>query len=264
MKNKSNDELLKLERLLKKKEFRIVEYTLTEEEKNSIDVLLINRANRLLGRSFHDSFNISICKYKRIPTPTEFMLSQFKDLKKNFASEKFRKNRNIYFKLTSAVEREIKNRILRAYKSMVIELHTVLQLNILYPSLKVKRNTELDFLGVDIQLYDKRYKSFYNIHITSNTDKGLDNLIKKEGRRLTFKYDNKNVFARPTWGLNNKKAYVGRDFTNHLIFRYDTPKLNDNSFRGVNGYQLFTEEYISRKINFKRNRIKVQHNESRA
>lgn len=235
-----------LEFWLRQKEYNIPKIHLTKEEIKQEDYRMMEQNNRILGRSFNDTFNIWFQKWGRIPTPQEFIAMQLKDVKKNYSVPEWKRNYHIKFKWTPAVEKGIKQRILRSYISFINELHTELMIKNLYPKIKIDRGTELDFAGIDIQAKDLKSGVVHKIHITKNSQYAIDFLFKKEGKKLEFKKVEGQVWSKPTWEKINHPIYRGRNFKGHVFLLYDS--FPSYSTRIVNGYPLFTQAYVKNRL----------------
>ena len=106
--------------------------------------------------------------------------------KKNHLHLRKKKLKN-YLKWTPIVEKGIKQRLLRSYKSFINELHTELMIKELYPTYDIIRNDELDYSGIDLLVRDRKNNIDHKIHITKNSDYAIDFLFRKEGKELEFK-----------------------------------------------------------------------------
>lgn len=235
-----------LEFWLRQKEYSIPKIVMTKEEISQEDYKMMERNNRILGRSFGDTFSIWFSKWGRIPTPQEFIAMQLKDVKKNYSVPAWKRNYHVKFKWTPAVEKGIKQRILRSYISFINELHTELMIKQLYPKVKISRNTELDFAGIDILAKDLKSGVTHKIHITKNSPYAIEFLFKKEGKKLNFKQVEGKVWGRPNWGKVNHAIYKDRDFKGHVFLLYDS--YPSYSTRVVNGYSLFTQAYVKNRL----------------
>ncbi len=178
-----------LNRLLNRVEFKIKEYKLTEEEKKNPVIQQAYANTKMTGRMFSHTFDKWIKKYNRVPTPKEFLAMQYTDFKKNIDRPNFAEKYGIHLPITPLLEKAIKNRILRGYKSLMIEIHTQLQLMDLYPSCKVISNDDLDMAGVDIVLRNTKNGKQVFIHVTSWTGLGAECLLEKGNRKLSFKQE---------------------------------------------------------------------------
>lgn len=235
-----------LERWLRLKEYSIPAIKMTKAERNDTEYEKMENNNRILGRSFHHSFEKWYKKYKRIPTPQEFVAMQMQDIRKNYANEGWKRKYKINFQWTPIVEKGIKQRLLRSYKSFINELHTELMIKELYPTYGVIRNDELDYSGIDLLVRDRKNNIDHKIHITKNSDYAIGFLFKKEGKELKFRGYGSNLFARPTWKRINNSLCSQRDFTGHTFLLY-TDDPND-AVKVINGYPLFRESHIKMKI----------------
>ena len=100
-----------LERWLGLKEYSIPAIRMTKAETNDTEYEKMENNNRILGRSFHHSFERWYKKYKRIPTPQEFVAMQMQDIRKNYANEGWKRKYKINFQWTPIVEKGIKQRL---------------------------------------------------------------------------------------------------------------------------------------------------------
>lgn len=241
-----NLSVVKLEYWLKQKEYKIPEIKMTMEELKDSDYVEMEKNNRILGRSFHHTFEKWFRKWGRIPTPQEFIAMQMQDVKKNFSNEGWKKNHKINFGLTPVVEKGIKQRLLRSYISFINELHTELLIQEEFPNLIIKRNDELDFAGIDLLVIDKKNQIEHKIHITKNSECAIDFLFKKEGKRLEFRGYISNVWAVPKWKKVNHGIYRERNFAGHTFLLYGAR--SNAETRIINGYPLFRKEYVVNKI----------------
>ena len=252
----------RLEGYLRLKEYRIPEIKLTSQDINEENFKKMEQANRIMGRNFHHAFEIWYKQFKRIPTPQEFLVLQLQDLKNNMKNPSWRAKNYANFEFTPAVEKGIKHRILRSYKSFIIELHTVLAVQEIFPDLKVITNAELDFAGVDLLVKDHKNKIEHSIHITKASEYAIDFLFKKEGRSLTFRGYGSKLYARPKWTNINHCIYKHRDFTGHTFLLYYTQGQYE-IMQYINGYPLFRMEYIKYKLDVN-TAIKCRHREGLA
>lgn len=237
---------IQLEGWLRLKEYSIPAWKVTYSEQKDSEYIKMEKNNRVLGRSFHHSFEKWYKQYKRIPTPQEFVALQMKDVRKNYNNEGWRKKYKINFQWTPIVEKGIKCRLLRSYKSFINELHTELMIKDLYPKCDIIRDDELDFSGVDLLVRDRKNKIDHNIHITKNSDYAIDFLFKKEGKELEFRGYKSKLYAKPRWKKVNHSLYCDRDFTGHTFLFYSE---NESEYvKKINGYPLFKESYIKMKI----------------
>lgn len=243
--------LVGLNRLLNRVEFRIKEYKLTEEEKNNPVIQQAYANTKMTGRMFSHTFDKWIKKYNRVPTPKEFLAMQFNDFKKNIDRPNFAEKYGIQLPITPLLEKAIKNRILRGYKSLMIEIHTQLQLMDLYPACKVISNDDLDMAGVDIVLRNTKNGKQVFIHVTSWTGLGAECLLEKGNRTLSFKQEENRCYSRPVWGSSAKKGYRNRNFKGHTFLSYYDVKNADDRIKMLNGYPLFQQEYLRSKVGFK-------------
>lgn len=236
----------KLECWLRKKEYKIPAIKMTYDEVNDVNYKKMESNNRILGRSFHHTFEKWFRKYGRIPTPQEFVAMQMVDIKKNYANEMWKKKYNISFQWTPIVEKGIKQRLLRSYKSFINELHTELSIIELFPNIRIERSDELDYSGIDILAIDRKTKVQHKIHITKASEYAIDFLFKKEGKELQFRgYQNK-MWAVPIWKRNTHSIYKERNFKGHTFFLYtETPS---DDVKVINGYPLFTKNFIKNKL----------------
>lgn len=235
-----------LEGWLYRPEYKPHRIQLTKEELSTKDVVEMEKHNRVLGRSFHHTFDKWFKKWKRIPTPQEFIAMQMEDVRKNFDSPAWRRNHRINFQLTPVVEKALKGRLLRSYVSFINELHTELVIKELYPKATIDRGTELDFEGIDLLVHDSNKAVSHKIHITKNSVYAIDFLFKKEGKKLEFRGYNNKLWAVPVWKKVNHAIYEDRDFSGHIFLLYNSTA--DYSTRVVNGYYLFTRDYIKTKL----------------
>lgn len=235
-----------LERWLELKEYSLPNITMTKAETQDSEYIKMEKNNRILGRSFHHSFERWFKKYRRIPTPQEFIAMQMLDIKKNYANEGWKRKYKVTFRWTATVEKGIKQRLLRSYKSFINEIHTELIIKELYPSYQIVRNDELDYSGIDLLVIDRKNNINHKIHITKNSEYAIDFLFKKEGKKVEFRGYGSNMFARPIWKGINHSEYKRRSFKGHTFFLYaDAP---NDYIRVVNGYPLFKETYVRMKI----------------
>lgn len=235
-----------LEYWLRQKEYTVPNTKLSYSEMKNPDVKKMERHNRILGRSFHHTFEIWFKKWKRIPTPQEFTAMQMQDLKKNFNCDAWKRNQRVDFELSPIVEKAIKCRILRSYISFINEIHTELTIKELFPNCEVIRNDELDFAGIDLLVKDKKHKVEHKIHITKDSEYAIDFLFRKEGKLLEFRGYESKLYARPCWKRTKHAIYKDRSFKGHTFFLYNT-KANPN-VKLVNGYPLFTDSFIKNKL----------------
>lgn len=243
---KINMTKFQLERWLRLKEYSIPAIKMTKAERNDTEYEKMENNNRILGRSFHHSFEKWYKKYKRIPTPQEFVAMQMQDIRKNYANEGWKRKYKINFQWTPIVEKGIKQRLLRSYKSFINELHTELMIKELYPTYGVIRNDELDYSGIDLLVRDRKNNIDHKIHITKNSDYAIGFLFRKEGKELKFRGYGSKLFARPTWKRINNSLCSQRDFTGHTFLLYtDAP---NDAVKVINGYPLFRESHIKMKI----------------
>lgn len=243
-----------LESWLRLKEYTMPVVRMTREEVDNIEYKKMELNNRILGRSFHHTFEKWFRQWKRIPTPQEFVAMQMQDIKRNYSNEAWRRKYKISFAWTPIVEKGIKQRLLRSYKSFINELHTELLIKELYPSVEILRSDELDFSGIDIYVRDRKSGIEHKIHITKNSEYAIDFLFKKEGRALEFKGYGNSLFARPNWKKSNHSIYKDRSFKGHTFFLYS--EVNSSDIKMVNGYPLFTMSYVNRKMEADRIRLK--------
>lgn len=236
-----------LEFWLRKKEYKIINVKMTKTEILDSNYIKMEKNNRILGRSFHHTFEKWHKQFRRIPTPQEFVAMQMQDIRKNFSNPVWKRNHKIDFSWTPIVEKGIKNRLLRSYKSFINELHTELLLKELYPSIDIKRSDELDFSGIDILAYNRKTKVEHKIHITKASEYAITYLFKKEGKELEFRGYGSTLYARPLWKKINHSIYENRNFAGHTFFLYSEGTRNPD-IRMVNGYPLFTKSYVTRKI----------------
>lgn len=119
-------------------------------------------------------------------------------------------------------------RLAQSYKSHVIEMHTQLKLQEMFPTAKVYSHDYLDYgLAVDIMMdYNGRR---YSIHILKDSVKSRNYYNQKEKRTGFY--------------INGKWHKYKRDFTGHLKFEYDLK--NKDKCKNINGIPLFKDEYIS-------------------
>lgn len=237
-----------LEHWLRQREYTIQPVRLTAREVADANLKAMEKNNRVLGRSFHHTFDKWYKQFKRIPTPQEFMALQLKDIRANFSNTAWKRNNNIKFTWTDTVEKGIKNRILRSYKSFIIELHTELLISELFPKYQIMRDGELDYSGIDLLVKDRKNKVDHFLHITKNGEYAIDYLFKKEGRSLEFRGYGESLWARPEWKKSNHAIYSNRSFTGHTFLLYDESGKGCGSCKLVNGYPLFTDEYIKYKL----------------
>lgn len=246
-----------LEALLRRKEFRIREYALTKAEQQDPTIPKAYKNIQMAGRCFSHTFHKWMTTYNRVPTPAEFTCLQFNDVLKNLKRDRFRAKQGIILPMSVALEKTIKNRILRGYKSIIIEIHTQLQLERLYPKCKLISNEDLDRNGVDILMHDIRKNIYVNMHVTSWTGMGTESLLEKGGKQITFKNVEGTVFSRPIWGKTSRSNYNKRDFTGHTFLTYYNVRNKDDRIFMVNGYPFFQDEYLKMKVDFKLKRIKT-------
>lgn len=235
-----------LEYWLRKKEYTVPEIKMTVSERNEKDYILMEQNNRILGRSFHHTFEKWFKKWKRIPTPQEFMAMQMQDVKKNFSYEGWKAKHRVTFSWSPTVEKGIKQRILRSYISFINELHTELMIKELFPWVKIVRNDELDYSGIDMLVVDKKNQVEHKIHITKASAYAVDFLFKKEGRELEFRGYTNNVWAVPRWKKVKHYVYKDRSFKGHTFFLYRDYQCFET--RIVNGYSLFTRAFVKNKL----------------
>lgn len=241
-----NLSLVKLEYWLKQAEYNIPQIKMSGEELKDLNYMEMEKNNRILGRSFHHTFEKWFRKWGRIPTPQEFIAMQMQDVRKNFSNEGWKRNHKIKFELTPTVEKGIKQRLLRSYISFINELHTELIIQEEFPSLVIERSDELDFAGIDLLVIDKKNGVEHKIHITKNSEIAIDYLFKKEGKFIEFRgYDTK-LWAVPKWKKVNHGVYKDRDFRGHTFLLYGAR--NNAETKVVNGYPLFRKEYVINKI----------------
>ena len=236
----------RLEFLLKQKAYRIPNIRMTKAEQKDPNYRLMEQNNRVLGRSFHHTFDKAHKMLGRIPTPQEFIAFQMKDVKKSYASEVWRVRNNVCFKWTETVEKGIKQRLLRSYISFINERHTELSILEIYPNFVIKRSDKLDYAGIDLVALDYKHRVSHKLHITKNSEYAIDFLFKKEGKQLDFKQEKGQMFARPKWTKINHQIYKERDFTGHTFLLYD--EVESDSTKIVNGYALFKKQYLINKI----------------
>lgn len=241
-----NLNVVKLEYWLKQAEYKIPQIKMTREELSDYDYKEMEKNNRILGRSFHHTFEKWYRKWGRIPTPQEFIAMQMQDVRKNYENEGWKKKYKINFDWTPTVEKGIKQRLLRSYISFINELHTELLIKECFPHLEVKRSDELDFAGIDLLVIDKKNNVEHKIHITKNSVSAVDYLFKKEGRSIEFRGYNSKLWAVPKWKRNTHAIYKDRSFTGHTFFLYGA--CNNEETRIVNGYPLFKKEFVMNKI----------------
>lgn len=235
-----------LERWLGLKEFLIPPVSMTWKEIHDLEYIKMENNNRILGRSFQHNFEKWYKKFGRIPTPQEFVAMQMQDIKKNYSNEGWKRKYKINFQWTPIVEKGIKQRLLRSYKSFINELHTELMINELYPKYVVSRSDELDFSGIDLLVKDRKNNIDHKLHITKNSEYAIDYLFRKEGKSLEFRGYGSVLYAKPRWKNVNHSIYKDRDFTGHTFLLYtDYPS---DVVKVINGYSLFRESYIKLKI----------------
>lgn len=235
-----------LEYWLRKKEFRVPELRMTGAEIKEKEYILMERNNRILGRSFHHTFEKWFKKWGRIPTPQEFVAMQMQDIRKNYSNEGWKRKYNVQFKWTATVEKGIKQRLLRSYKSFINELHTELIIKEMFPHVKIVRNDELDYSGIDLLVVDKKNQVEHKIHITKASEYAIDFLFKKEGKEIEFRGYTNKLWAVPRWKKLNHAIYKERCFAGHTFFLYGTGSCWYT--RMVNGYPLFTRAYVQNKL----------------
>lgn len=236
----------RLEYWLRHREYTLPAIRMTYDEINDIEYRKMESNNRILGRSFHHTFEKWYRHWKRIPTPQEFVAMQMQDIRKNYENEAWKKRYKVNFRWTPTVEKGIKQRLLRSYKSFINELHTELSIMEIYPHIEIERSDELDFSGIDILAIDRKNNVQHKIHITKASEYAIDYLFRKEGKELTFRgYQNK-LWAVPTWKKNNHSIYRERSFKGHTFFLYSDAPTDD--VKVVNGYPLFTKPFIKNKL----------------
>lgn len=235
-----------LEYWLRQTEYTYPAIKMTYAECNDINYKKMEANNRILGRSFHHTFEKWFRQWGRIPTPQEFVAMQMQDIRKNYENEAWKRRYKINFEWTATVEKGIKQRLLRSYKSFINEIHTELSIMELFPNLKIERSDELDYSGIDILAIDKKNNVQHKIHITKASEYAIDFLFKKEGRELHFRGYQDKLWAVPTWKMNNHAIYKERSFKGHTFLLYTEHKTDD--VKVVNGYPLFTQEYLKNKI----------------
>lgn len=235
-----------LEKWLKKREYSPPNYSLTKAELKDANYQLMEKNNRILGRSFHHTFEKWYKAYNRIPTPQEFVAMQMKDIKKNFSREGWQERNGVTFKMTPLVEKGLKQRLLRSYISLITELHAELTIQRLFPTYEIVRNDELDYSGIDLLVIDKKNQVEHKIHITKANEYAIDFLFKKEGKELEFRGYGSTLYARPNWKKIKHSVYRERDFKGHTFFLYTGHSTDD--VKVINGYPLFRKEYIKNKI----------------
>lgn len=238
---------LKLEYWLKQPEYNIPKIVMTKEEINDIEYKKMEQNNRILGRNFHHNFERWFRKWGRIPTPQEFIAMQMQDVQKNMNNEGWKRKYKISFKLTPITIKGIKQRMLRSYISFINELHTELLIKEIFPWVKIERNGELDFAGIDLLIRDFKNNVSHKIHITKNSEYAIEFLFKKEGRELEFRGYGNKLWAVPSWKRSNHSIYKNRSFKGHTFFLYGISE--DDTTRIVNGYPLFKKQYIINKLN---------------
>ena len=236
-----------LEGWLRRKEYRCPYFRMTASEMADSGYIQMERCNRVLGRSFHHTFEKWFKGYKRIPTPNEFVALQMMDIEKKFNTPSWKSSHKISFNLTPIVKKGMKNRLLRSYKSFINELHTKCLIKELYPKLEIESNGNLDYEGIDILAINNKKGYSHKIHITRASEYAIDFLFKKEGKRLEFRGYDGCVFAKPVWEKISHSIYQQRDFRGHTFFLY-SEQSNNSDVRVVNGYPLFTKQYIVTKI----------------
>lgn len=236
----------KLEYWLKQAEYKVPQIKMSKSEMADINYKNMEKNNRILGRSFHHTFEKWFREWGRIPTPQEFMAMQMQDIRKNFANEGWKRNHRINFEWTPTVEKGIKQRLLRSYISFINELHTELIIKECFPHVTIERSDELDYSGIDLLVKDKKNGVNHKIHITKNSEYAVDFLFKKEGRVLEFRGYGEKLWGCPTWKRINHSIYKDRSFRGHTFFLYG--KSANAETRMVNGYPLFTKEYVKNKL----------------
>lgn len=240
-----------LESYLKQPEYKIIPIILTAEERKDSDYLAMELSNRVLGRSFHHTFEKWLGDCGRIPTPKEFIESQLEDVRKDFNNEEWKINNRITFDLTPTVLKGLNHRLLRSYISFINELHTTCLIQELFPHVKIERNDLLDFEGIDILVIDDEFKTTHNIHITKNSASAIDNLFKKEGKFLEFRGYQTKLWAVPKWKKLSHNIYSERNFEGHTFLLYSSFE-NDETLI-LNGYPLFKDKYIMTKLGIRNN-----------
>lgn len=235
-----------LESQLKKASYALPNIRLTREEQKDENYQAMEASNGILGRSFHSAFKAYHKEHGRIPTPKEFIDMQMKEVRENFGSVQWRNSHRINYILTDIVEKGIKQRLLRSYVSFINELHTELLIQETYPNIKIERNLELDYAGIDILANDKKRNVTHEIHITKNSPHAVQYLFKKEGKELVFEREESKLWAYPRWEHINHPVYSKRDFTGHVFLLYDAH--GTFTTKVINGYPLFRKSYIINKL----------------
>lgn len=236
----------KLEYWLKQAEYRIPQIKMTRTEMADENYIKMEQNNRILGRSFHHTFEKWFKKWGRIPTPQEFVAMQMQDVRKNYENESWKRRYKINFQWGQVVEKGIKQRLLRSYISFINELHTELTIQECFPNVTIERNDELDYSGIDLLVIDKKNGVNHKIHITKNSEYAVDYLFKKEGRAIEFRGYQTKVWAVPVWKRSNHSIYKDRSFRGHTFFLYGN-SANDET-KIINGYPLFKKEFIINKL----------------
>lgn len=236
----------RLEYWLKQAEYRIPKIVMSRAEMLDSNYIKMEKNNRILGRSFHHTFEKWFKKWGRIPTPQEFIAMQMQDVKKNYNNEGWKRRYRINFEWTTTVEKGIKQRLLRSYISFINEIHTELIIKESFPYVDIQRSDELDFAGIDLLVIDRKHGVKHKIHITKNSEYAVEYLFKKEGKSIEFRGYQSKLWAVPVWKRNNHSIYKDRNFSGHTFFLYSNS--SNGETRVVNGYPLFTKEYVKNKL----------------
>ncbi|MGB4825185.1 MAG: hypothetical protein WBP82_09825 [Leuconostoc mesenteroides] len=201
-----------------------VDSTFTDEQK----VLKNNYENHLYMTECVNLFWMFEEKYNRIPSQSEYV-----EAYKYYSFENL-KNKSWYDddKDKEFITKCIEWRADRAYKSNLIELMTVKQLEML--GYTVFRHKYIDvIMGVDLVVV-KDGKCWY-IHITKNTD-----------------YSRNKVFDKGSYTsktLDKKNFRFHRDFRRHVKFLYSCNEGKNNTVK--NGLPLFKNDYVLSKLDDK-------------
>ena len=224
MNKKYEKQLLQIiEKGIKERVFK-VDDTFTAEQK----VLKNNYENHLYMTECVNLFWKFEENYNRIPSQDEYVQAY-----KYYSFENL-KNKNWYDddKDKEFIKKCIEWRADRAYKSNLIELMTVKQLETL--GYTVFRHKYIDIvMGVDLVAV-KDNKCWY-IHVTKDSD---------YSRRKVF---DKGNYTNKT--LDKKNFRFHRDFTGHVKFLYSCDESANNTIK--NGLPLFKNDYVLSKLDDK-------------
>lgn len=226
--------------ILKKEEYKPKHQHLTKQELEDKEYLRMEESNCLFSIKELTLIEDYFEKYNRLITPTEFTELCYNHI----LSKLLNREIPITFNWNKAVEKGLKNRLLRTYISFIIELHTCLLLKEMFPESEIIKSAELDLQGIDILLKEKSIE--HKIHITKHSPYAIDYLLKKEGLKIEFKKEDGKLYSRPIHSKVQNEKYAHRDFSGHTFLLYDG--FNSDTTQKINGYFLFRKEYLLNKI----------------